>query len=88
MSKYIYRLEKTRQKAYKDIINFIVSYVDKHKISPSLQLIANHLGVARNAVDKRIRQLVELGYVTKIDNLPRSLAVTDAGVEFKKPKLI
>lgn len=79
MTKYHDRLDKNKQKAHRDIIKFIVSYVGKHNISPSLQLIADHLDIGRNAVDRRIWQLVELGYLTKIAKLPRGLFVTNRG---------
>ena len=60
---------KLQYKAYL----WIVKYVDKNGLSPSLTDIANGLGIMKQSAWKICSELETKGYITKIDGIARSI---------------
>ena len=59
----------------KDVYDFIAGYIDEHKISPTFQEIAHHLGIKnRSNVHAFLNHMEKKGYIRRSkDKLSRSI---------------
>lgn len=61
-------------KRQKEVLSFIREYIKENDYSPSLEEIADHLGLSSvSTVHEHLQNLKEKGYLTKEDHQPRSL---------------
>lgn len=62
------------------VLKAIISYIDKNKISPSTREICELTEVkSTQTIHRRLKILEEFGYIEKLDNIPRSIRVTELG---------
>lgn len=57
------------------ILVYIRDYVDKHQMAPTLQEIADHIGLSINATRGHVQRLKRDGLVTSLPGTPRSIVV-------------
>ncbi|MCM8782682.1 MAG: transcriptional repressor LexA [Candidatus Omnitrophica bacterium] len=63
-------------KRKKQVLDFIKAYLNKHRFAPSLEEIKKHCRLSSVAtVHYHVRQLQEMGYLDKMNNRPRTIAV-------------
>lgn len=63
-------------KRKKQILDFIKTYLNKHRYAPSLEEIKKHSRLSSVAtIHYHVRQLQEMGYLDKISNRPRTIDV-------------
>ena len=66
-------------KKQSDVLDIIKSTITQNGYAPSYQEIAQSLGVtSRGSISKHIDALIEKGFLTKLPNAARSLALADA----------
>lgn len=59
----------TPTKKQKEILNFIKSYIDKHKFAPSLEEMCSHFGKAIGTIHEHVEELVKKGLLNKTNNI-------------------
>ncbi|MGF7059241.1 LexA family protein [Brassicibacter mesophilus] len=66
----------------RNVLQVIAKYIDKNKISPSTREICGLTKVkSTQTIHRRIKILEEFGYIEKMENIPRSIRVTELGRE-------
>lgn len=66
----------------RNVLKVIAKYTDKNKISPSTREICELTKVkSTQTIHRRIKMLEEFGYIEKMENIPRSIRVTELGRE-------
>lgn len=69
-----YGLTKKQLKCF----SFIKSYLKKNKLSPSYDEIRKAVGLAsKNSVYYLVNQLIDRGYIDKLEGKNRSIAITN-----------
>lgn len=64
-----------------ELLAFIRSYTVEHRYPPSRREIADHFGVYPNAVNDRLRRLIDEGLIQVTPGISRSVNVTGAGMK-------
>lgn len=59
------------------IYHYIRKYIAENEYAPSYREIAQHFGVAKSSVQRRIDILVGAGLLDRVDNQPRSLSIPE-----------
>lgn len=57
------------------LVNFIISYTDKHGFPPSRRLIAEHLECGPSMAQRRLERLVREGVIQRAPGVPRGIRV-------------
>jgi len=68
-----------------EIVKFIRQYVEEHEIPPTMQEIADHLGVSRPTVFEHIEALQARGALTRQRTLSRTLELAP---ELMQPRIV
>lgn len=63
-------------KRQKEILSYLQAYLEENEISPTLDEIAQHFGIASlNAVYKHLNVLEERGFIRRLSNRARSIQI-------------
>ena len=70
-----------------ELLGFIRDHVDEHGYPPSNREIAAQFGMWPNAVQYRLRKMVEAGLIRATPGIARSVNITGAGMKMITERL-
>jgi repressor LexA len=77
------RKSKIMQQRLEKILDYIIAYQDEHGSPPSIREIGDRINVTSTSqVSFYLEKLETLDYITKRDNVSRSIQVTKEGMDF------
>ncbi|WP_129598507.1 LexA family protein [Anaerophilus nitritogenes] len=66
----------------KKVLKAIHYYINANGISPSMRNLCDLLGLkSKSTIYSHLSNLQRDGFITKIDTIPRSIKITDAGLK-------
>ena len=68
------------------VLNFILAFRDKHHLSPTLEKIAEHLGVTIATASQHVTALIKKGVIRRVKGKPRSITVNPNLLELENAK--
>lgn len=75
-------------KRQKQALDYVKHYINKHEYAPSLEEITKHLGLSSvSTAHFHVSKLNALGYLSKEENKPRSVAIPGIVLDMKREKI-